>query len=53
MVDKVILIGNLGANPEIKNTQSGSSVVNFNVATSSKDGQRQEQTEWHRIVAFR
>ncbi len=56
MVNKVILIGNLGANPEMRNTQSGSSVVNFNVATSErwtgKDGQRQEQTEWHRIVVY-
>ncbi len=56
MVNKVILIGNLGADPEMRNTQSGSNVVNFNVATTSKwkgrDGQQQEQTEWHRLVAF-
>jgi single-strand DNA-binding protein len=56
MINKAIIIGNLGADPEMKQTQTGSSVANFNVATSEqwtgKDGQRQEQTEWHRIVAF-
>ena len=56
MINKAIIVGNLGANPEMRQTQTGSSVTNFNVATSEqwtdKDGQKQEQTEWHRIVAF-
>jgi single-strand DNA-binding protein len=55
-VNKVILIGNLGADPETRFTQSGSPVTNFRIATSekwtSKDGQQQERTEWHRIVTF-
>lgn len=55
-VNKVILIGNLGADPEARYTQSGSPVTNFRIATSekwtSKDGQPQERTEWHRIVTF-
>ncbi len=55
-VNKVILIGNLGADPEARSTQSGSTVTNFRIATSekwtSKDGQAQERTEWHRIVTF-
>lgn len=57
MVNKVILIGNLGSDPEIRYTQSGTAVATFNIATSErwkgKDGQQQEQTEWHRIVAWR
>jgi single-strand DNA-binding protein len=57
MINKVILIGNLGADPELRYTQSGVAVASFNVATSErwkdKDGQQQEQTEWHRIVAWR
>ncbi|NLZ16194.1 MAG: single-stranded DNA-binding protein [Desulfobulbaceae bacterium] len=56
MINKVILIGNLGADPEIRYTQSGSQVATFNVATTEKwkgqDGNIQEQTEWHRIVAW-
>ena len=56
MVNQVILIGNLGADPEQRQAASGSAVTNFSVATSSrwKDsaGQQQEETEWHRIVAF-
>lgn len=56
MVNKVILIGNLGADPEVRYTQSGSAVANFNVATTEvwkkQDGSKEEQTEWHRIVAF-
>ena len=56
MINKAMIIGNLGANPEVRQTQNGSSVVTFNVATTEKwkgkDGQQQEQTEWHRIVAF-
>jgi single-strand DNA-binding protein len=55
-VNKVILIGNLGADPEVRYTPSGSPVANFRIATSDnwtdKQGQRQERTEWHRIVAW-
>jgi single-strand DNA-binding protein len=56
MLNKVMLIGNLGKDPEIRATQSGTSVVTFNVATTerwkNKDGQMQEATEWHRVVAW-
>lgn len=56
MINKVILIGNLGADPEVRYTQSGTPCATFNVATTERwkgqDGQRQEQTEWHRIVAW-
>jgi single-strand DNA-binding protein len=56
-VNKVILIGNLGADPEIRTMPSGDVVANFNIATSerwtSKEGTKEEKTEWHRIVAFR
>jgi len=56
MINKAIIIGNLGSDPEVRSTQSGTAVANFNVATTEKwkgqDGQMQEQTEWHRIVAF-
>jgi len=56
-VNKVILIGNLGQDPEIKATAAGASIANFSVATSEswKDkntGQQVEKTEWHRVVAF-
>lgn len=55
-VNKVILIGNLGRDPEVRYTASGQAVANFPIATtefgSSKDGNRQEYTEWHRIVAW-
>jgi single-strand DNA-binding protein len=55
-VNKVILIGNLGANPEVRYTQGGTTVANLRLATSrrwtGKDGQRQEETEWHNVVAF-
>lgn len=55
-VNKVILIGNLGKDPEIRYTTGGSAVANFTIATSDsytdKDGERQEKTEWHRIVAW-
>ena len=54
-VNKVILVGNLGNDPEIKATNSGSTLANFSVATSerwTKDGERQEKTEWHRVTAF-
>jgi single-strand DNA-binding protein len=56
MVNKVILVGNLGRDPEVRSTPSGQSVANFTLATSRKwndrDGNRQEQTEWHRIVCW-
>ena len=56
MINKVILIGNLGADPEIRYTQSGTPVVNFRIATTERwknqDGQQQEQTEWHNIVVW-
>jgi single-strand DNA-binding protein len=55
-VNKVILIGNLGRDPELRYTQSGQPVANFSLATSEqfskKDGTRDERTEWHRIVAW-
>ena len=56
MINKVILIGNLGIGPEVRHTQSGTPVASFRIATSErwkgKDGQMQEQTEWHNIVAW-
>lgn len=55
MVNKVILIGNLGADPEVRYSQNGTAVANFRVATTEtwkKEGEREELTEWHRIVAF-
>ncbi len=56
-VNKAILIGNLGADPELKYTPSGAAVANFNIATTEKwkdkDGQMQESTQWHRIVLWR
>ena len=57
-INKVILIGNLGADPEVRYTPSGVAVANFSIATSEewkdKDtGEKQERTEWHRIVAWR
>lgn len=55
-VNKVILIGNLGSDPTVRYTPSGTAVANFNIATSErftdKSGERQERTEWHRIVAW-
>ena len=55
-VNKVILVGNLGGDPEIRYTPSGAAVANFTLATSEnwkdKDGQKQEKTEWHKIVVF-
>jgi single-strand DNA-binding protein len=56
-VNKVILIGNLGKDPEIRRTQDGRPIAHFNVATSDswKDkntGERRERTEWHRVVIF-
>ena len=56
MINKAIIVGNLGADPEIRATQAGSIVANFNVATTErwtdKQGQKQESTEWHRVVFF-
>ena len=56
MVNKVILIGNLGADPEVRFTQNGAAVATMRIATTEKwkgqDGQMQEQTEWHRVVAW-
>ena len=53
-VNKVILVGNLGADPEARSLNNGGEVVNMRVATSEKwkdrDGNRQEQTEWHNVV---
>jgi single-strand DNA-binding protein len=55
-VNKVILVGNLGSDPEIRSTPGGQRVANFRMATSrqwtGQDGQRQEKTEWHSIVAW-
>ena len=55
-INKVILIGRLGQDPELKYTPSGSAVCNFSMATSEswadKSGQKQEKTEWHRIVVW-
>ena len=55
-VNKVFLIGNLGADPEVRYTSSGSAVANFRIATSEvwndRNGERQERTEWHRIVVW-
>ena len=54
--NKVILIGNLGADPEIRYTPSGTAVANFSLATkeqwTNKNGEKGERTEWHRIVAW-
>ncbi len=56
-LNKVILIGNLGKDPEVRKMQSGDSVVNFSLATSESwrdknSGERKEKTEWHNIVIF-
>jgi single-strand DNA-binding protein len=55
-VNKVILVGNLGSDPEVRTTPGGQRVANFRIATSrswsGQDGQRQEKTEWHSIVAW-
>ena len=57
-VNKVILVGNLGRDPEIRYTPDGTAVANFSIATSREwndrnTGEKKKQTEWHRIVAFR
>lgn len=56
-VNKVILVGNLGSDPEIRHTQDGRPIANFSIATSDSwrdknTGERREKTEWHRIVVF-
>ncbi len=56
-VNKVILVGNLGKDPEIRTTQGGEKIVNFTMATSETwndraSGERKERTEWHRVVVF-
>ena len=56
-VNKVILVGNLGADPEIKYTQAGKKIANLSLATSEswkdQSGERREETEWHRVVMFK
>lgn len=55
-VNKVILVGNLGADPEVRYSSTGTAVTNFRIATSenwtNKEGERETRTEWHRVVAF-
>jgi single-strand DNA-binding protein len=56
-INKVILIGNLGTNPELKYASGGSAILNLSIATSEawtdkNTGQKQEKTEWHRVVLF-
>jgi single-strand DNA-binding protein len=56
-VNKVILVGNLGKDPEIRTTQDGQKIVNLTLATSDtwndrQSGERKERTEWHRVVIF-
>lgn len=56
-INKVILIGNLGRDPEVRRTSDGSPVVTLNIATSDtwkdrQSGERQERTEWHKVVLF-
>ena len=56
MVNKVILVGNLGRDPQVRSTPSGQPVADFTLATNrkwkDKNGQRQEQTEWHTVVCW-
>ena len=56
MINKAIIVGNLGKDPEVRFTPSGVAVCNFTVATSEswkdKEGNKQEKTEWHNVVAF-
>lgn len=55
-VNKVILIGNLGADPDVRTSTQGKTIANVNIATAEiwkdQQGQRQERTEWHRVVFF-
>ncbi len=56
MVNKVFLLGNLGRDPEVRSTTSGTPVAGFSLATNrrwkDRDGNRQEETEWHNVVCF-
>ena len=56
-VNKVILVGNLGKDPEVRSLESGTKVASFSLATSesykNKDGQKVDQTEWHNVVMWR
>jgi len=56
-VNKVILVGNLGRDPEVRTSQAGNKIVNLNLATSERwkdknSGEQREKTEWHRVVIF-
>lgn len=55
-INKVILVGNLGKDPEVKHSQDGNKIVTFNVATSEnwkdKNGEKKDRTEWHKVVIF-
>jgi single-strand DNA-binding protein len=55
-LNRVLLIGNVGKDPEIRSTQDGTKIASFSLATSEvwrdKSGERQERTEWHRVVCF-
>lgn len=56
-VNKVIIVGNLGRDPEVRHTQDGKPIVNLSIATSESwrdrnSGERKEKTEWHRVVIF-
>jgi single-strand DNA-binding protein len=54
-LNRVQLLGRLGGDPEVRSTQNGTNVANFNIATSekfTKDGETQEKTQWHRVVAW-
>lgn len=55
-INKVILIGNLGQDPEVRHSQDGNKIVTFSIATTEswkdKSGERQDRTEWHRVVVF-
>ena len=55
-INKVVLVGNLGRDPEVRHTATGAKIVHLSVATSDmwkdKNGERQEKTEWHRVVVF-
>ena len=56
-VNKVILVGNLGRDPEVRHSQDGNKIVNMSLATSESwtdrsSGERREKTEWHRVVIF-
>ena len=55
-INKVVLVGNLGRDPEVRHTNAGQKIVHLSVATSDiwkdRNGERQEKTEWHRVVIF-